>query len=223
MYCFNIFAPGEDVKRKNAARRALTGISGKTVPRIRSLNFTENSALGKRPVWAADKKGLHLNRETMWFPSQDARSAEWGGAGNISALVKEMKIEKNLFKIVVEVRDDCWVPMQKDGSGDSFKLSTGKTVFHMGIDNRLKPILKGNLGYGRISNYRCRFTGKDTIEYTLEMKDWRGYSLFRIYPSRKNEVTNTVSMGFQFQDDDGKGLRGALVWPRPSDWGLVRY
>jgi len=158
-----------------------------------------------------------LDQPWQWVPADEAtgpRVKDWAGSGDLSAKLTATMTAASTLRLVVEVSDDTWVPMD-GGKGDA--LLIGKQVA-FGLDSQYRPVIEPAtpenqqlLGSASVSH-----AGGNLLRYTIELPwNWRNTSAC-------NASNTQFNLSFAIRDDDGQGVKGALEWARCMESAPVR-
>jgi outer membrane protein assembly factor BamB len=207
--------PAWYAERRQAALRI-----GDPVGRARALRFVNHSEQLCRQAetrWIASAGPLVLDQPWQWVPAEEAtgpRVKDWAGPADLSAKLTAAMTAASTLRLVVEVRDNTWVPMD-GGKGDAVLI--GKQVT-FGLDSQYRPVIEPAtpenlelLGSATVSH-----AGGNLLRYTIELPwNWRNAGAC-------NASNTQFNLSFAIRDDDGRGVKGALEWARSMDNAPVR-
>jgi hypothetical protein len=203
-----------------AERRQAALSIGDPVGRARALRFVNLSEQLHRAAetwWNASAGPLSLDQLWQWVPADEAtgpRVKDWAGPADVSATLTAAMTASSTLRLVVEVRDDAWVPMD-GGKGDAILI--GQQVA-LGLDSQYRPVIEPatpeNLKLVRPSS--IRHVGGNLLRYTIELPwSWRN-------AGDSNSTNTQYNLSFAIRDDDGRGVKGAMEWARCVDNAAVR-
>ncbi|MEI8352122.1 MAG: PQQ-binding-like beta-propeller repeat protein, partial [bacterium] len=95
---------------------------------LRFVNLSEQLCRQAETRWIASAGPLTLDQPWQWVPAEEAtgpRVKDWAGPADLSAKLTAALTAASTLRLVVEVRDDTWVPMD-GGKGDAVLI--GKQV-----------------------------------------------------------------------------------------------
>ena len=208
-------APAWYAERRQAALR-IADPAGRARA-LRSMNLSEQLHRTAETWWNASAGPLTLDQPWHWVPAREAtgpRVKDWAGPADLSAKLTATMTAASTLKLVVEVRDNTWVPMD-GGKGDAILI--GKQVA-IGLDRQYRPVIEpatrenlALLGGASVSH-----AGGNLLRYTIELPwAWRNAGAC-------NATNTQFDLSFAVRDDDGMGVKGALEWARCMDSAAVR-
>jgi len=185
---------------------------------LRFANLSEQLNRANETRWVASAGPLTLDQPWQWVPAEDETGfivKDWAGAGDLSAKLTAAMTASSTLKLVVEVRDDVWAPMD-GGKGDAILI--GKQVA-FGLDSRYRPVIEPatpeNLAL--LGNASVSHAGSNLLRYTIELPwNWRNAGAC-------NATTTQFDLSFAIRDDDGLGVKGALEWARCVESAPIQF
>ncbi len=218
LYCLRYSADRKTLADRNRARQEILTNGFWNFENDLSIKKAAVTLLGWHPMCGLDEKPLDVSGQKYWFPA-DRKTDLNRGQDSDCAIQLSCDESRGHLRVTAVVSDDRWTPFHGK-SGDCLIFSTGKYSIRMGMNRHLQPVLSG-MSRRYIQTYDCRIVADRRMEYTVELNADR--RLFHTYyaPS-DNKQKRVFSMSIMYRDDDGKGVRGSLVWPCLDQWGTGR-
>ncbi len=183
---------------------------------LRGVNESEQLHRVAEASWDAAQP-LAIDRPWNWIPAPDGgvRARDWRGPADVSGVVTAEVTAAATLRIVVDVRDDTWVPMNADG-GDAV-LVGGEIA--IGLDSRFRTVVAipdAARGMAPVAAMVAA-TGPSRLRYTVELPAaWRN-------PYASNASNTVFNLSLGIRDDDGDGVKGAMEWSRCRGTGTVTF
>jgi outer membrane protein assembly factor BamB len=185
---------------------------------LRFVNLSEQLHRQTETRWNASAGPLVLDQPWQWVPADEAtgpRVKDWAGAGDLSAKLTATMTASSTLRLVVEVRDDTWAPMDGE-KGDAILI--GKQMA-LGLDNQYRPVIypatPENLQL--LGGATVTHAGNNLLRYTIELPwGWRDVGAC-------NATNTQFILSFAIRDDDGQGVKGALEWARCMENAPIRF
>lgn len=220
LYCVTVL-PAAGVPAWQAERRQAALKIVNPAERARALQFVNVSEqLSRQSVteWVASRGPLTLDQPWQWMPAAGnpvPPVKDWAGPADVSAVVAGELTPASSLKLIVDVRDDNWVPL--DGErGDAVRI--GDKII-LGLDTRYQTVVNTQaMGNVKLpSRPTVAHTGRDQLRYTIELPaEWRN--------AYASNPSNTVfNLNLAIRDDDGQGVKGALEWARVMGSSIIRF
>jgi outer membrane protein assembly factor BamB len=202
-------------ERRQAALRL--GDPARRARALRFVNLSEQLCRQAETQWIASAGPLVLDQPWQWVPAEEAtgpRVKDWAGPADLSAKLTAAMTAASTLRLVVEVRDNTWVPMD-GGKGDAVLI--GKQVA-FGLDSQYRPVIEPATPENQqlLGGVTVSHAGSNLLRYTIELPwAWRNAGAC-------NSTNTQFNLSFAIRDDDGQGVKGALEWARCMDTAPVR-
>lgn len=190
---------------------------------LASVNLSEQGWRASERTWLAAAGSLELGKPWHWLPANDIEGhppAPWRGPEDISCTVTAPNPTNGPLRLVFDVRDDVWTPM--DGErGDAIAVDLGWIRVWIGMGATHLPVMTTEVrGYvygepGPVSAMRLK-DGLLRCEIALPVA-WRRLE------GAGNPRGIECGLKLVVRDDDGAGVKGALTWGGLAGPSAIRW